>query len=289
MTACELFETPDIELYFYGELDPMDRTRVEAHLRHCAPCHQRLDDLHAIRRALADRPAVDAPPAGDWSGFMRRLDAAVQPSRSARGLAGQQGSALPPAAGESDRSVVLEHHRGRWRARHVMAIAAMLALVVTGVFMAARFKAMNPADRALTVSPEAAANRSQAAPAAADATKADERALREVSAEHLERSKLVVLGLATRDPHETTSDDWQYERELAGTLLSDTRLYRLTAQGRGMSDVARVMRDLETVLLETSMSDEADRDALERVQKLIAKRDLVLKMQVVATTGSAGI
>ena len=56
-----------------------------------------------------------------------------------------------------------------------------------------------------------------------------------------------------------------------------------------MTDVARVMRDLETVLLETSMSDEADRDALERVQKLIAKRDLVLKMQVVATTGSAGI
>ena len=168
-----------------------------------------------------------------------------------------------------------------------MALAATLALVVTGVFMAARFKAADPAQRITPV--QSGVVTGPEVPASPQAAKADERALREVSAEHLERSKLVVLGLATRDPHETTSADWQYERQLAGTLLSDTRLYRLTAQDRGVSDVARVMRYLETVLLETSMSDAADRDALERVQKLIAKRDLVLKMQVVATTGSAGI
>ena len=74
MTGCELFEAADVELYFYDELDAADRTRVEAHLRRCDACRQRLDDLHAIRRALAARPVVDAPPAGDWAGFMRRLD-----------------------------------------------------------------------------------------------------------------------------------------------------------------------------------------------------------------------
>lgn len=278
MTGCELFDTPDIELHVYGELDPVQRARVDTHLRRCAPCRQRLADLHAIRRALADRPAVDAPPAGDWSGFMRRLDAAVQPSRPA----------LRPTRGEPKRAVVLERDRGRWRVRHVTALAATLALVVTGVFMAARFRAADSAGRAASASPAIVAQ-NPTAPAAPAAAKLEERALREVSAEHLERSKLVVLGLATRDPHDTKSADWRYERQLAGTLLSDTRLYRLTAQDRGISDVARVMRDLETVLLETSMSDEADRDALERVQRLIAKRDLVLKMQVVATTGSAGI
>jgi hypothetical protein len=272
MTACELVDTSDIELYFYGELDPMERARVDAHLRRCAPCRQRLDDLHAIRRALAEHPAVDAPPAGDWSGFMRRLDAAV---------------GLAPATPAIERPIVLEHDGRRWTARHVMTLAAMLALVVTGVFMAARFRAAGPEQRRVQTGTSVVAGPD--VPAAPQSAKADERALREVSAEHLERSKLVVLGLATRDPHGTKSDDWQYERQLAGTLLSDTRLYRLTAQDRGISDVARVMRDLETVLLETSMSDEADRDALERVQRLIAKRDLVLKMQVVATTGSAGI
>jgi hypothetical protein len=118
--------------------------------------------------------------------------------------------------------------------------------------------------------------------------KADpDRSLKVGTAEHLERSKLVVLGLATRDPQHTTAADWQYERQLAGNLLTDTRLYRLQAQDRGMTDVARVMRDLETVLIEASMADKPDRDTLERVQRLITKRDLVVKMQVVAS--SAGL
>ena len=114
-----------------------------------------------------------------------------------------------------------------------------------------------------------------------------DRALREGSVDHLERSKLVVLGLATIDPH-ARAQDWQYERTLAGTLLTDTRLYRQAAIQDGAADVERVMRDLETVLLEASMSDSKDQAALERVQRLIAKRDLVVKMQVMAAAGPAG-
>ena len=97
----------------------------------------------------------------------------------------------------------------------------------------------------------------------------------------------MVLGLATRDPHARPAD-WEYERTLAGTLLYDTRLYRQAAFQGGVSDVERVMRDLETVLLEASMSDAHDRAALERVQRLITKRDLVVKMQVVAAAGPSG-
>ena len=112
-----------------------------------------------------------------------------------------------------------------------------------------------------------------------------DRALAELTEQHLERSKLVVLGLAARDPQQTSVDDWQYERQLAGALLSDTRLFRLAAQDRGLDGLARVMGDLETVLLETSLSDQKDPRALERVQRLIRKRDLVVKMQVVGSTG----
>ena len=167
--------------------------------------------------------------------------------------------------------------------RHVAALAAMVALVTIGVVTAARFRAVSPARVAATPSDPAATSSEMA-----DATsRTPEQALRDVSLEHLERSKLVVLGLATRDPRETTSADWQYERSLAGTLLNDTRLYRLAAQDSGISDVARVMRDLETVLLEASLSDNTDRDALGRVQRLISKRDLVVKMQLMA--GSSGL
>jgi len=265
MTHCELLDAPDIELYFYGELPQADRVRVDAHLLRCAACRQRLDDLHAIRRALADRPVVDAPPTGDWSGFMRRLGAAVSQSPSADQSvdAVGRGSAVPAA---------------RTSIRFAAAAAAMLAIVGVGIYAAFRVREAAPISRQTTNVEIAAHPPTGPAPA----VRTPDSSLREVTAEHLERSKLVVLGLTALDPKQTHAGDWQYERRLAGTLLDDTRLYREMAQERGMDDVARVMRDLETVLIETSMSEATDREALSRVQRLIAKRDLVVKMQLVA-------
>jgi hypothetical protein len=252
MTTCPLWDTPDIELYFYDELDVADTARVAAHLRTCAECRARLDDLRAIRRALS-AARVDAPPADDWSGFVRRLDHACD-LRSDLSVAPRGGSI-----------------------RGLVALAAMLALVTIGVIMAAKVRSR----------PEpvpAAAAPAVSAPAAAAAVSRD-RGLVEMSEEHLERSKLVVLGLAARDPEHSSPGDWRYERELAASLLSDTRLYRLAAEDRGMKELARVMGDLETVLLQASLSDHADRESLERVQRLITKRDLMMKMQVVGSSG----
>jgi len=276
MTNCDLFDSPDIELYFYGELDAADRARVDAHLQRCDACRQRLDDLHAIRRALETRPAIDAPPAGDWSGFMRRLESAY----SAHSAAGKSAHSAYSAAGVSARSAYSAagksaYSAARISARFVVAAAAMLAIAVLGIYAAMRAR-----ETASMPHTETAASAPRQTPPAAPASA--NSSLREVSAEHLERSKLVVLGLAALDPKQTRADDWQYERQLAGTLLDDTRLYKQAAQERGMNDVAHVMRDLETVLIETSMSDSADRGALARVQRLIAKRDLVVKMQLVA-------
>lgn len=263
MSACDF----DIVLYFYDEMDAAERARATVHLRGCGTCRQRLDELQAIRRALAERPVVDAPPADDWSGFMRRLDSAVAP---------------PPSA-PKPAPAVLGFNRGRWSVRQVAALAATLALIAIGVLMAARFRAVAP------VPQQAVKATAPSTTAPAPVAAALNQSLREGSVEHLERSKLVVLGLTARDPRHTTADDWQYERRLAGTLLPDTRLYRMAAQDRGVGDVARVLRDLETVLLEASLSDNSDREALARLQRLIAKRDLVMKMQVVSTGGAAGL
>ena len=116
-----------------------------------------------------------------------------------------------------------------------------------------------------------------------------------LSEEHFERSKLVVLGLATKDPAARRAADWAYERELASSLLSDTRMYRLAAEDRGLTHLAGVMRDLEIVLLQTAMTDETDPGALPQIQRLIQKRDLLEKMDAVAVpatdraTGTKGI
>ncbi len=275
MKPCGLFDAPDIELYFYGELDANERARVETHLRGCDACRQRLDDLHTIRRALAAPVAVDAPPAGDWSGFMRRLDRLTEGLRPSdfptRSLARRSAGSL------RSRGLLTAFPR----VPALAALAATLVVTALGVFVAARLRhapaatqiAMAPGPAAVSQTPQAAAPRD---------ARSEERALRAVSAEHLERSKLVVLGLATLDPKRTRAADWQYQRRLAGTLLDDTRLYRQAAQEHGMTDMAHVMRDLETVLIETSMSDTSDREALARVQRLITRRDLVVKMQLVS-------
>jgi anti-sigma factor RsiW len=260
MTPCHLWDTPDIELYFYDELDAADMARVAAHLRGCADCRQRLDDLRAIRSVLGG-PRVEAPPAGDWSGFMRRLDDACDLRLDA---------AIPPR---------------RATLRTVAAFAAMLALVTIGVIMASRVRPTGQAPASVTAPHTRPAAAAPAGPAQAAAAPSINRGLVEMSEEHLERSKLVVVGLATRDPEHTSSADWEYERELAGSLLSDTRLYRLAAEDRGMKDLARVMGDLETVLLQASLSDHADRESLQRVQRLITRRDLMMKMQVVGSPG----
>ncbi len=278
MTSCELRDTADIELYFYGEFDPVDRARVESHLRGCEACRMRLEDLRAIRRALSSCPAVDAPPAGDWSGFMRRLDSAI-----AR-------EAPRPGSGQAEPSKVTTFEprnlesAASWNLRYVLVIAATLALVTIGVLMAMRFEPAAEISVAVKTPVTAPVTDSTLVTSQVRSPQVD-RALRESSAEHLERSKLVVLGLASKEPGEVSVADWAYERSLASSLLSDTRLYRLAAEERGLTSLAGVMRDLELVLLETSMAEGSDPAELPQIQRLIRKRQLIQKMDVVNTVG----
>ena len=265
MTTCELSESALIELYFYEELAALERERVHVHLAGCPECRQRLEDLHAIRRLLASVPRVQAPPAGDWSGFMAGLEQACD----------------APVPADRPSTSVAPHRWSRRTWTPVLAVAATVVLVTLAALMAGRLRSPVPAG-----APEAITSATPPSSVVVAAAPEDpQRSLMRLSEQHFERSKLVILGLVTRDPQQTAPTDWQYERELAGSLLSDTRLYRQAAQQRGMQDLARIMGDLETVLLETSLSEHADPDSLERVQRLIRKRDLVVKMQLVGSSG----
>ena len=268
MTRCDVQGTGAIELYFYDELDPTERASIENHLRSCAECARAVEELRVIRDALATRPDIASPSAGDWSGFMARLDTAIEAERGARGVA-------PFPSRTARRSYV-----------SYLAMAALLALVTVSVTVAWRSRQPHPAQThasgAPTVSPLAPS----------DNQLADFEALSE---EHFERSKLVVLGLATKDPVNERAPDWAYERELASSLLDDTRMYRLAAEDRGLTNIAGVMRDLEMVLLQTSLTDDRDPAALRQIQRFIQKRGLLEKMDAVAvptagrTMGTKGI
>ena len=204
-----------------------------------------------IREVLGSRPDVAAPPAGDWSGFMRRLDTVI---------------------GVQRRPTVVRVERRQYVG--LLAMAALLAIVATSVYFVAR--------QAPRLDPAGGIARLQDGPGAARAVATT--GIRSAGEQHFERSKLVVLGLANREI-DGTSEDWAYERELAAALLDDTRLYRMAAEQHGMTTLAGVMRDLELVLIETSMADGVDHAELGQIQRLIQKRNLIEKMDTVASAG----
>lgn len=269
MTACWRQASGAVELYFYGELTDAEREDIKHHVAGCADCRRTLEELAVIRAALNMRPDVAAPAGGDWTGFMTRLESAVS----------------QPAV-ERTESISVRRGYSRHRLAGGLAMAAVLVLITFSVLMLLRQRGTSSTVEA----PAAQIVASETAAEAPDAAGSGDRkdagaALTELSERHFERSKLVVLGLATKDPQDPAGLDWGYERDLAGSLLSDTRLYRQAAEERGMTNLADVMRDLELVLLQTSMSDTPDAESLTRLQRLIRRRDLITKMDVVKTTG----
>jgi hypothetical protein len=256
--SCDLQAAGTIELYFYGELPQADRAAVQAHLARCAECRAALEDLSVIRAALANRPDVATPPGGDWSGFMRRLTAAVAAEQSLRG----------PSNATPARPL-------RRQLAPYLAVAATLAVVSFALITERNPRPAPGATSVVTAPPTAGAAGAQPLRDASLTATDPDPGLLAVSGEHFERSKLVVLGLVTKSG---SQDDWAYERDLASSLLGDTRLYRQAAEERGMQPLADVMGDLELVLLQTSMTDEPNEASLHQLQRLIRRRDLLTKM-----------
>jgi hypothetical protein len=209
------------------------------------------------RSALGERPDVDAPPHGDWRPFMSRLDAAIAGERLVSPL-----MAAPPVRHGSMAGF--------------LAMAALLTLVTASV----GYLALHQPPGVEPMPIAAAGGAPAPAEGASGLMDGENAAFAAVSEQHFERSKLVILGIANKDAETTSWADWAYERGLAGLLLDDTRLYRRAAQERGLGSLVGVMSDLELVLLQTSLSEDPDRAALDRLQRLIRKRDLLTKMEM---------
>ncbi len=205
---------------------------------------------------------------------MSRLDRATEEDEQARG---------------SVRSLASRAAVGRRSYVGYLAMAALLALVTMSVVVVMRSRSPERANGTARIEGQAPVQTPvQTTSGSIAADPAGERqAFAELSEEHFEKSKLVVLGLTTKDAGRATSRDWTYERQLASALLADTRMYRMAAEDRGLESLAGVMSDLEVVLLQTSLTDETDPASLGQIQRLIHKRDLLEKMEVVNHLGLA--
>ena len=233
--------THDVELYFYDELEPTERAAFEAHVPGCRSCRAALAELEEIRTALAPMREQGVRSEFEWRAFMRRLDARLDAESAPR-------------------------HRTSPGVLVAAGIAATLAIgVVTGVLW------QRERARELVMPPTAIDNERR------DDTR--ERS-RDAAAEHLDRAKIVLLGLANKDAGAVSVDDWSYERSLAASLLPDTRLLRLSALEEGDGEMASLLSDLEVLLLETSFSAEHDRATLSRLQRYINRRDLLVRTEL---------
>ncbi len=158
---------------------------------------------------------------------------------------------------------------GDWRAQAPVprwAAALLVATLVAGAFWAGRYY------------PKA-----QSGTQTANAGQVRERILLLAVGDHLDRSQAVLLELVNARPGEPL--DVTSERERAGDLVAENRLYRQTAARTGDGRVASVLDDLEPVLLELAHGpDRLTPEEVENLRQRIEGDGILFKVRVVGST-----
>jgi hypothetical protein len=109
-----------------------------------------------------------------------------------------------------------------------------------------------------------------------------ERILLVTVAGHLERSEMLLLELVNTE--ENGSFDLSLERELAGELSGESRLYRQAARNAGQADVALVLEQLERVLVELAHGPaETPSSELGELRLRLDEAGLLFKVRVVGS------
>jgi len=117
----------------------------------------------------------------------------------------------------------------------------------------------------------------------ASAGQVRERILLDAVGDHLERSQAVLLEVVNAQPGHPL--DVASERERAGDLVAENRLYRQTAARTGDTRVASVLDDLEPVLLEIAHGpDLLTPEEVENLRQRIEGDGILFKVRIAGST-----
>jgi anti-sigma factor RsiW len=232
----------DLVLHYYGEMPEPDERRTATHLSACGVCHASYRRLQRVLAAV-DEAAVVGPELPEH--FERTVWARLEPE--------------------------LRRDRARWFSWFVqspsrLAWVAGVIVLVTAAFFAGRW-----------LPPQ------QEAPAQASATPTQvrERILFIDLGEHLERSQMVLLEIASADA-DTGLD--AFERGRAEQLVAASRLYRQTATLTGNNTIAALLDEIERVLVDVAASPEhLPAEQLAEVRRRIDSQDLLFKVRVISS------
>ena len=234
----------DLVLHYYGEMPADEETRAASHLSACGSCQQQYTRLQRVMAVVDSSAAFEAP-----AGFERTAWARLEPE-------------LPPASRGWLPALLWSPVRFGW--------AAAVFVLVLAAFAAGRLS-HRPANAA--------------APAAtnASAESAAERVLLVDLGDHLDRSQMVLVELASAEVG-AHGLDVSNERERAEELLASNRLYREAALRHGDRAMASLLDDLERVLVDVAASPSTmSKDDLDAIRHRISDKELLFKVGVVSS------
>lgn len=236
-------------LYYYGEEVPVGngQTAAEQHLAACNVCRETYGSLQRVLNVLDGVPTPERSPeygAEVWRRLERRLPA------------GRPRLLMPGFW------VLASHSPLRW-----LLATGVVACLMVAAFLAGRFYPVP---------------RRQPAQMAATDPQVSERVLMVAVGDYLERSQMVLIELANATPKGKL--DISAEQERASDLVSESRLYRQTADHTGDTAVASVLDEVDRVLLDIAHSPSEVRAAdIEKLRERLAAEGILFKIRVLGS------
>jgi hypothetical protein len=248
----------DLILHFYGEGGPSEERRIDDHLAGCSECRQAWAELGETLK-LVDAAKVPEP----GEGFERVMWARIQGALPESGIAVSTWSV------------------SRWMPALGMAAAVVLAVAI-GYAWRASHDPHDAAAPAITTTSASTSGPAIVRTSATDMKKTRERVLLAALSEHFQQTEVLLTEIMNSPDSGPSEVD--FERTSAGDLVASGRLYRVTAQENGDLQLARMLDDLEGVLVEVARGPEhVARKDFQSLRTRIGDQNLLFKVRAVST------
>jgi hypothetical protein len=245
--------------FLHNELDDTDRRTVEQHLATCKRCSDELDEL---QKALAILPRPASQPDSDmgeefWRSLSTRIERQLRLQRVPRRRTG---------------AALLD--RVRWlvtlRPAYAYTFGGALATLVVAIL----FFRSQPDPPVRIADREDVPVQTQILPTA---TESQQRI-----SDYFHKSKVLLVGIANLKTDDEQQIDLSTEKSLSRNLVQEARLLQQQPlDGRS----ARLMRDLEKIMIELANLEEAnDLPNVELIRSGIHQENLLFKIRMAAAS-----
>ena len=243
-------------LHYYGEDGSGDggssSLAVECHLEECAECRGVYVSLQRVLNVVDSLPVPERGPeygAEVW----RRVSPAIPARRKWLGL--------------------LPSFEWRWGAA-----GATIAVLLVASFYAGRHYSQSP----FVPGSRAGVTTASMPDSKTADPKAGERVLLVAVGDYLDRSQMVLIELANADAKGKL--DISSEQERASDLVSESRLYRQTAEHTGNATVAGTLDEIDRVLLDIAHGpSEVSQKELDALRERLKAEGILFKIRVLGS------